>query len=181
MLCSKVTAIKRQKITVLKFSRLHTTTQIYSELTFNDISKPWRGQKFKYNQLQIASFLPAITWFVKLSSSWNVTYEDHFNTVNKMVIKEDKKEKLDDSSDEKVRYQMVLVLIKHPPYTSFNFYCTFTYFVNEFQVGGGTWQPTADGRRLIGRMVLKKTGNRSQAHTFQSKSETSLLGLKVIF
>ena len=107
MLCSKVTAIKRQKITVLKFSRLHTTTQIYSELTFNDISKPWRGQKFKSTQLQIASFLPAITWFVKLSSSWNVTYEDHFNIVNKMVIKEDKKEKLDESSDEKVRHQMV--------------------------------------------------------------------------
>ena len=45
---------------------------------------------------------------------------------------------------------------------------------------GGAWQPTADGTRLVGRMVLKKLGHNdwrdSQAG---SSSSATLLGLKV--
>ena len=59
------------------------------------------------------------------------------------------------------------------------------YFVKTFwhdwplQVGG-SWQPTPDGRSLIGRMVLKKLGHRD-ARTGQMdfSSEATLLGLKV--
>jgi len=41
---------------------------------------------------------------------------------------------------------------------------------------GGTWQPTADGRRLIGRMLLKKLAH---GHLDQG-SEATLLGLKIV-
>ena len=106
MLCFKATAIKRQKITVLKFSRLYTT-QIYSELTFNDIFHPWGEQKFKHTHIhKLLPIYPQLHDF----SNWNIWWS-HWKSphivecaVNKMAIKEDKKEKLDDSNDEKVRY-----------------------------------------------------------------------------
>ena len=64
-----------------------------------------------------------------------------------------------------------------------DFILVFVIFVTFilFQIGG-TWQPTADGRRLIGRMVLKKLGSNQRdlrsVHHDQG-SEASLLGLKV--
>ena len=45
---------------------------------------------------------------------------------------------------------------------------------------GGSWQPTPDGRSLIGRMVLKKLGHRdARTGQLDFSSEATLLGLKV--
>jgi len=46
---------------------------------------------------------------------------------------------------------------------------------------GGTWQPTADGTRLVGRMVLKKVGHADYRDTQAgSSSSATLLGLKIV-
>eukprot|EP00090_Calanus_glacialis_P042916 TRINITY_DN7603_c0_g1_i1.p1 TRINITY_DN7603_c0_g1~~TRINITY_DN7603_c0_g1_i1.p1 ORF type:complete len:956 (-),score=223.25 TRINITY_DN7603_c0_g1_i1:635-3502(-) len=44
---------------------------------------------------------------------------------------------------------------------------------------GGTWQPTSDGTRLVGRMVLKKLGH-SDWRDSQASSSATLLGLKIV-
>ena len=52
---------------------------------------------------------------------------------------------------------------------------------SSFKVGG-SWVPTADGRSLIGRMVLKKVGYRDRraGSHLDTTSGASLLGLKIV-